>query len=156
MKKNNILTNPFVIGGIAFILANVISSSKFGIYDYLPSYYLFKLPNDISSGNIIYEFFRWNLCWVFVLLISKILNSFDKNIGFNAIKELKKALKIKDDSVYYLILFFVVVFPLSILLCDYINLSLNLVISKSGNVFPVAQGVIFLIWITFAFLTRSK
>ena len=59
---------------------------------------------------------------------------------------------------YYItfILFFVVVIPLLFILCDYINLSLNLVVNKSGNVFPVAQGAIFLIWIASMFLLRSK
>ncbi len=156
MKKSNILNNPVVIMLIAYILASVISGPKFGIYDYLPKYYLFKLPNDILSGDIIFEFFFWNLCWFFVLLISKILNSFSKKIGFDAIKGLQKALKIKDNTVYYVILSFVVVIPLLFILCDYINLSLNLVVNKSGNVFPVAQGAIFLIWIASMFLLRSK
>ena len=153
MKKNNILNNPVVIMLPAYILASVISNPKFGlgIYDYLPKYYLFKLPNDILSGDIIFEFFFWNLCWFFVLLISKILNSFSKKIGFDAIKELQK-----EGILYYGIIFFVVVLPLIFILCDYINLSLNLVVNKSGTVFPVAQGVFFLIAIAYFFLSRSK
>jgi hypothetical protein len=155
--KKNILFNPFIISAISFILASVISGTKFGIYNYLPSYHLFKLPNDISSGNIVYEFFRWNLFWFLIILIFKVMNSFNKKIGFDAIKELRKALKIKDHSVYYLILICSVVFPLSILLCDYINLSINFVNSKTGIVFPIAQGIVFSIWIiVFVFLQRSK
>ena len=153
--KKNIFYSPFVIGFISFFTAMVISGPKFGIYNYLPSYHLFKLPNDISSGNIIYEFFRWNLWFVIFILYAEILKFFNKKIEFDIIKDLKKAFKKKNNS-RYLIFLPLIVLPLGILLCDYINLSINFVNPKNGTVFPVSQGTIFLIWIIAIFFERLK
>ena len=153
MKKQSWIIY-IIIGAASFILATILLGPKYGIYDYLPTYHLFEMPNEPEGGNILYEFIRWSLWAILFAFVSFIINSINKNQGFNFIKDIKKAKK-NDYSDVFPPLVIIVVLPLLFLLLDYINLSIG-TIGKSGTVLPYGQSILFIIWLIFIFYIYKK
>tara|TARA_B100000929_G_C15210398_1_gene318977 strand:+ start:66 stop:560 length:495 start_codon:yes stop_codon:yes gene_type:complete len=162
MKKKSEISYIFIFI-ISFILANVFLGSKYGVYDFLPNYHLFEMPDDPSGGNIFHEFFRWNLSFIFAFLITFIITSVNKNLKFSLLKEIQNGIKKNDYSVFYIILGFTIFFPLVSLFADYINLSIGIPTkdilhfkSKSEILFPFVQWALFIILLIFIFYNIIK
>tara|TARA_B100001057_G_C22585815_1_gene847019 strand:+ start:64 stop:531 length:468 start_codon:yes stop_codon:yes gene_type:complete len=153
--KKKILSNPFFIGLVSIFLAYVISGPRFGIYDYLPKYYLFQLPNDTLSGNVVYTFFKWNLACLIMILYLTIIY-FNKKNELDFFKYLKKAFELDGKLFFILALIFSTVMPSIFLLLDFINLSINWVNPKNDNIFPVTHAILFFVWIISIFYGSLK
>ena len=154
MKKKDNISYIF-IGVISFILVNLFLGSKYGIYDYLPNYHLFEMPNDPSGGDIFHEYIRWSLVLVLTVLIIFIIYSVNKNLGFELIKEIQYAIKKNNYVIFYVFLGFVIFFPLLSLLFDYINLSIGM-ISAKGRVFPIGHVIGFIVLMFIFYLNRNN
>ena len=121
---------------ISLILSFAILGAKYGFYYSLPSYHLFKLPNDTYGygGNALFHFFKWNLGFIlFFLNLSIISIIFKVKIKFFEVI----AKKIKKKTIYtFYFLLPIFVFPLFSLLIEYSNLIIGIKTS-SGKIFPI-------------------
>ncbi len=159
MKKNSPII--YIIIGVVTLFITLPSISPNGnFYDYLPNYYLFEMPSDPTGGDVLHSFFKfYSLIFIFVLL-SFLVNSVNKNQGLNFIKIIKKLKKNKESGPIFVVLFFALVIPLLVTLCDYINLSIGISFKdfsgESERMFPFAQLTLFSIWLIFILINILK
>ena len=117
---------------LSFLLSSLITGSKYGIYDYLPHYYLFENPYDYRDGDIFGTYF---FVIGFLIFFFLILSTF-------AFKEIKKEIKNDPNSIFFIILI-PNVWVWFIILMDYIDVSVGYKLNEDSNdFFPVSLAAL--------------
>ena len=121
---------------ISLIISHAIVGAKYGLYHSLPSYHLFKFPNDTYGygGNALYHFFKWNLGFILFFLNLSIISIIFK-VKIKLFELIAKEIKKKTIYTFYFLLP-IFVFPLFSLLIEYSNLIIGIKTS-SGKIFPI-------------------
>ena len=90
---------------ISLIISHAIVGAKYGLYHSLPSYHLFKFPNDTYGygGNALYHFFKWNLGFILFFLNLSIISIIFK-VKIKLFELIAKEIK-KKNNLYFLFSF---------------------------------------------------
>ena len=133
MKKlhENFYLPIFLVSGIFSLF---LLGEKYGFYDSLPSYYLFKMPKHTYGGNILFDFFYWSFSIILFFLILFVISIFFK-VKIELFKTILKWIKKNTFNIFYLILL-IFVGPLFSITMDYSNLIIGIETS-SGKLLPI-------------------
>ena len=124
---------------VSFIFSFFLLGEKYGFYDSLPSYYLFKMPKDTYGGNIVFYFFYWSFSIILFFSILFVISIIFK-VKIELFKTILKWIKKNTFNIFYLILPFFVG-PLFSITMSYLNLTIGIETS-SGKLFPIAYVIL--------------